>query len=149
MLAEAAPILPRDTTWTQWINGEIAMAEKRPLEAIGYFRRVVGAEQFRAICGSGALARAFDAAGMRDSVVAVYERSLASRVPADRQGEDVMERACALKRLGELYEDRGNLVQAIKRYREFVELWKDADAELQLVVADVRERIARLEAKRG
>ncbi|MBL0170488.1 MAG: protein kinase [Gemmatimonadaceae bacterium] len=149
MLAEAGPLLPRDTTWTQWINGEIALAEKRPLDAIGQFRRVVGAEQFCLICGSGALARAFDAAGMRDSVVAVYERSLASRVPADRTGEDVMERARALKRLGELYEDRGNLVQAIRRYREFVELWKDADAELQPVVADVRERIVRLEAKRG
>lgn len=149
MLAESAPLLPRDTTWALWINGEIAMAERRPQDAIAQFRRVIGSELFCAICGSGALARAFDAAGMRDSVVAVYERSLASRIPSDRRIEDIMERARALKRLGELYEDRGNLARAIRRYREFIELWKDADPELQPVVADVRERIARLEARRG
>ena len=125
------------------------MAERRPQDAIAQFRRVIGSELFCAICGSGALARAFDAAGMRDSVVAVYERSLASRIPSDRRIEDIMERARALKRLGELYEDRGNLARAIRRYREFIELWKDADPELQPVVADVRERIARLDARRG
>jgi tetratricopeptide (TPR) repeat protein len=149
MLQEATPLLPRDSTWAQWINGEIALVERRPQDAIAQFRRVVGTEMFCGICGSGALARAYDAAGMPDSVVAVYERSLASRSPADRRAEDVMERARALNRLGELYENRGNLEQAIRRYREFVDLWQDADPELQPVVADVKERIARLERKRG
>ncbi|WP_411278876.1 protein kinase domain-containing protein [Gemmatimonas sp.] len=149
MLAAAEPLLPRDTTWRNWIAGEIAMAEGRPADAVRSFRRVLGAEMFCNICGSGALARAYNAMGQRDSVVALYESMLASRDPEARWWEDVFERARALKRLGELYEERGNVAQAIRRYREFVELWKDADPELQPVVQDVRERVARLEQKRG
>ncbi|WP_373071131.1 hypothetical protein, partial [Gemmatimonas sp.] len=95
------------------------------------------------------LYRAYDALGQRDSVVAVYEYMLASRNPEARLLEDVVERARALKRLEELYEERGNVAQAIRRYREFMELWKDADPALQPVVQDVRERITRLEQKRG
>jgi len=149
MLAAAEPLLPRDTTWRNWIAGEIAMAEGRPADAVRSFRRVLGAEMFCQICGSGALARAYDAMGQRDSVVALYEYMLANRDPEARFTEDVFERARALKRLGEIYEERGNAAQAIRRYREFVELWKDADPALQPVVQDVRERIARLERKRG
>ncbi len=149
MLAAAEPLLPRDTTWRNWIAGEIALAEGRPADAVRSFRRVLGAELFCNICGSGALARAYDALGQRDSVVAVYEYMLASRDPEARLGEDVFERARALKRLGEIYEERGNATQAVRRYREFVELWKDADPALQPVVQDVRERITRLEQKRG
>ncbi len=149
MLAAAEPLLPRDTTWRNWIAGEIALAEGRPADAVRAFRRVLGAEMFCVICGSGALARAYDAMGQRDSVVVLYEQMLANRDPGSRWQEDVFERARALKRLGELYEERGNVAQAIRRYREFVELWKDADPALQLVVQEVRERITRLEQKRG
>ena len=149
LLASAEPLLPRDTTWRLWISGEIALAEGRPADAVRAFRRLVGAEMFCVICGSGALARSYDALGQRDSVVAIYERMLASHDPENRWGEDVFERARALKRLGELYEERGNVAQAVRRYRDFVELWKDADPTLQPVVQDVRERIARLEQKRG
>jgi hypothetical protein len=35
-------------------------------------------------------------------------------------------------------------VKAVEYYNEFVELWKDADPDLQPVVSEVRERIARL-----
>ncbi|WP_309673117.1 protein kinase, partial [Gemmatimonas sp.] len=149
LLASAEPLLPRDTTWRLWISGEIALAEGRPADAVRAFRRLVGAEMFCVICGSGALARSYDVLGQRDSVVAIYERMLASHDPENRWGEDVFERARALKRLGELYEERGNVAQAVRRYRDFVELWKDADPTLQPVVQDVRERIARLEQKRG
>ena len=48
------------------------------------------------------------------------------------------------KLLGELYEARGDRENAVAHYNEFVEMWKDADPELQPQVADVRERIARL-----
>jgi hypothetical protein len=48
------------------------------------------------------------------------------------------------KRLGELYEERGNAVQAVDYYNRFVDLWESADQELQPVVRDVRARIARL-----
>ena len=49
-------------------------------------------------------------------------------------------------RLGELYEAKGDITNAIKNYEEFVKLWKDADPELQPQVADIKARIARLRA---
>lgn len=47
-------------------------------------------------------------------------------------------------RLGELYEEAGDRDKAVEFYSQFVELWTDADAELQPLVEDVRGRIARL-----
>jgi hypothetical protein len=41
---------------------------------------------------------------------------------------------------------RGDRVRATHHYAKFVELWKDADPELQPKVADVRRRLARLTA---
>jgi len=52
----------------------------------------------------------------------------------------------AARRLGELYEARGDIAKAIASYEEFVTLWKNADAELQPQVADIKARIARLQA---
>jgi DNA-binding SARP family transcriptional activator len=50
-----------------------------------------------------------------------------------------------LRRLGELYEQKGNRVKAIEYYNRFVELWKNADPELQPQVADIRARVVRLQ----
>ncbi|MSR07522.1 MAG: carboxypeptidase-like regulatory domain-containing protein [Gemmatimonadetes bacterium] len=52
------------------------------------------------------------------------------------------------RRLGELYEARGEREKALEHFGKFVELWKNADPELQPVVRDVRARIARLTAER-
>jgi len=43
-----------------------------------------------------------------------------------------------------LYEAKGDRQNAVRNYQMFVELWKNADAELQPQVADVRRRLARL-----
>ncbi len=50
----------------------------------------------------------------------------------------------AYRRLGEFYEARGDRDHAVEYYNDFVELWKDADPELQPQVTDIRNRIARL-----
>ncbi len=54
----------------------------------------------------------------------------------------------AYKRLGELYEAQGDREKAVEYYDQFVELWAEADSELQPVVRDVRARIARLVGER-
>jgi DNA-binding SARP family transcriptional activator len=54
-----------------------------------------------------------------------------------------------LQELGELYEQKGDRTKALERYRTFVDLWQDADPELQPRVREIRERIARLEQERG
>jgi len=48
------------------------------------------------------------------------------------------------RRLGELYEGRNDVDRAVEYYDRFVNLWQDAEAELQAQIADVRQRIARL-----
>ena len=63
----------------------------------------------------------------------------ANRFAADRNWY-----AAVHRRLGELYEERGDREKAVEYYSRLVELWNDADPELQLVVEDVRARIARL-----
>jgi tetratricopeptide (TPR) repeat protein len=99
-------------------------------------------------CWSGMLARLYDGLGMPDSTLAHAERHLQAR-GADRIFVDPEDLAWVLKRSGELYESRGETAKAIERYRELVDLWRTADAPLQPLVADLKQRIARLEAKRG
>jgi len=53
-------------------------------------------------------------------------------------------RADAYVRLGTLYEQLGNRDRAVDYYNRFVDLWQDADPELQPQVDNVRQRIARL-----
>jgi hypothetical protein len=53
------------------------------------------------------------------------------------------------KRLGELYEAKGDLAKAESHYTDFVNLWKAADAELQPKVAEVNRRLAAIRAKKG
>ena len=62
---------------------------------------------------------------------------------------DFAGRAPAARRLGELYEAKGDRPKALQYYEHFVDLWKTADPELQPQVADVKRRIARLRASRG
>jgi len=49
-----------------------------------------------------------------------------------------------LRRLGELYEARGDRERAREYYGRFVDLWKGADPELQPQVRDIKRRIGEL-----
>lgn len=51
------------------------------------------------------------------------------------------------RRLGELYEARGDRAKAREDYGRFVDLWREADPELQPAVADARAAIKRLSAE--
>ncbi|MEO8577415.1 MAG: BTAD domain-containing putative transcriptional regulator [Gemmatimonadales bacterium] len=63
---------------------------------------------------------------------------------ADLFISEVIYLAPAALRAGEIYESEGDRRNAVAKYRTFVSLWKDADPELQPLVADVRQRIRRL-----
>ncbi len=94
-----------------------------------------------------AIAEAFDLAAKPDSAVAYYEKYLAA--PDPFVDVDALFRAGTHKRLGELYEARGDTPKAESHYAKFLELWKDADPELQPKVREVRERLARLRRRQG
>ena len=103
-------------------------------------------------CIHFALARAFDAASEADSAIAEYEAYLATPFWAKLFGGDfgqfgfgdAIVLAGVHKRLGELYEANGDRAKAASHDAAFIELWKNADPELQPQVQEVRRRLARL-----
>jgi serine/threonine protein kinase len=93
----------------------------------------------------GISARAFDAAGQRDSAMVMYERYLATPFWIKLKVElDPMSRPAVHERLGQLYEARGDGENAAEQYRAFIDLWKNADPELQPRVAEARRRLAKV-----
>ncbi|HTR78370.1 MAG TPA: tetratricopeptide repeat protein, partial [Gemmatimonadaceae bacterium] len=130
--------------------GRIALAEHRPLDAVKEFRAgdstVDGPADDCPICLPIELGLAYDEAGMTDSAIANFERFVttpyANRL---RTPGDAAFLAGSYKRLGELYEAKGDAKRAIANYGKFIDLWKDADPELQPKVAEVRRRLARLQ----
>jgi tetratricopeptide (TPR) repeat protein/tRNA A-37 threonylcarbamoyl transferase component Bud32 len=128
---------------------EVALAEKRPQDAITEFklsdRLPDGPANECLQCFLGELARAYDAAGARDSTIATMERYLAT--PPAATWPDDLYLARFHRRLGELYDLKGDSAKATAHYEQFAELWKTADPELQPKVAIVRERLRVLRKK--
>jgi tetratricopeptide (TPR) repeat protein/tRNA A-37 threonylcarbamoyl transferase component Bud32 len=126
------------------MQGAIAVAEKRYDDAAREYR--LADAGLCVVCGLPPLANAYDLAGKSDSAIAIYERYL--KTPdINRIFVDGQFAAAAHKRLGELYEAKGDRANALDHYEKFVELWKNADPELQPQVVDVRRRIIRLRPK--
>ena len=124
--------------------GHIALAEGRSQDAIDAFRAWHDAgDSFCAHCAELLLGRAFEQAGNPDSALASYERAVNSP-GLFRVYQEENQLGQTYKRLGELYEERGDTANAVEYYNRFVDLWSEADPELQPVVGDVRGRIARL-----
>ncbi|MGH7623312.1 MAG: hypothetical protein ACREMU_13295, partial [Gemmatimonadaceae bacterium] len=98
------------------------------------------------------LARAFDVAGQADSAIAEYEAYIATPFFDKLMGTtnlspgfgDELVLAGTEKRLGELYEARGDKQRAASHYIAFVDLWRNADPALQPKVSEVKKRLARL-----
>ncbi|MDB4873940.1 MAG: protein kinase [Gemmatimonadetes bacterium] len=138
------------------VLGEIALAEKRWREGIAEIRRSdttnVGLPAgVCRICVFGPLGRAFDRAGMPDSAIVFYEEYL--RTPYFMRGyegstgngrSDAYWSAAISRRLGELYEQKGDRAKAAENYSRFVGLWSSADPEFQPLVAAARASLARL-----
>lgn len=89
-----------------------------------------------------------DRSAQADSAIAAGERYLTGTHP-NRLSQDALFLAGMRQRLGEMYEAKGNVDKALTHYQAFVDLWKDADPELQPRVRDVRSRVERLQRRRG
>ena len=136
--------------FTLQLEAELLVAEGRSDAAIGKFREACDLFRSFGLCRVHAyptLAEAYDRAGQADSAIAIYERFLDLRA---WHPDDAFQRlAPSLRRVGELYEAKGNARKAIEYYGRFVQLWKNADPELQSRIRDVQERIARLAKEAG
>lgn len=85
-------------------------------------------------------ARALDRAGREDEAIVAYERYLET---PNLFGvyPDQFALAGTVERLAELYDERGDGQSAVKYYARLVELWADADPDLQPRVAAAQTRL--------
>jgi tetratricopeptide (TPR) repeat protein len=131
---------------------QILLAEKKPLEAIKEIwasdSLPDGPSSDCAHCNDADLGRAYDLANMPDSAVARWERYLTETF-SHGLGNDALILAGVQKRLGELYEAKGDAAKAESHYSAFIDLWKNADPELQPKVAEVKKRLDALRGRKG
>jgi hypothetical protein len=128
----------------------ILMAEKKPLEAV---REIWASDSLPdgpigdcSHCIDADLGRAYDLANLPDSTIRYWERYLSESF-ARGPGRDGPFLAGIHKRLGELYDAKGDLARAASHYAAFIELWKNADPELQPKVREAKQRLAAIQAK--
>jgi eukaryotic-like serine/threonine-protein kinase len=122
--------------------GDIAFAEGKATEAADAYRTWHDSGGCGA-CGVYELARAYELAKQPDSALATYERRASERYMWVVRN-DGWSLASTYRRLGELYEERGEKDKAADYYGRFIKLWKDADPELQPQVKEIKDRLAKL-----
>jgi hypothetical protein len=153
VLARYETALGQDTSFRRWqmpfvqqSQAEIALAEGKAAEAAALFRKgdrredgpVNGCRE----CLARDLMRTFAQAGMADSAIAVYEAY--RKTPwggRERQGPDGSFDGALTEAMARIYDSKGDTARAAELYRDFIELWKNADPELQSRVQAARERL--------
>jgi tetratricopeptide (TPR) repeat protein len=132
------------------LQGEIALADGKYIEALKAFRAAQvlpnGAPAFCQACGDYNVGRVYDRMGQSDSALAHFKAYLAE--PSTRR--DIIDWAALAgvqKRLGELYDSKGDTANAVKHYGAFTDLWKNADPDLQPVVTTVKKRMGELTSR--
>jgi tetratricopeptide (TPR) repeat protein len=138
------PEILRNTPQRFNAEGLIAQARGDHAGAIAAFRTSREREGCW-VCRLYEIGQSFDALQQLDSVLATYETLLATNEP-DPHGRDFALPG-VYRRLGELYEGKGDVKKALEFYGKFVDLWKNADPSLQPRVTEVRRRRAELTAK--
>lgn len=144
--ASVPPDLARVQGWSiAAARGELLLAEKNGAAALAAFR--AGDSTGCIACAWPNYARAYDLMGKRDSAIYWYEKYLGASSVALADSSHARLLAQGYRRLAELHEDAGHPKEALRRYGDFVALWKNADPALQPAVKAARERMARLLAK--
>ena len=97
-------------------------------------------------CADFYVGRVQDRMNQPDSALAAYDRAVNTPGLGRNAGEATV-LGPTLRRMGELYEARGEREKAKEYYSRFVALWRDADSDLQPAVQDVKARLAQLAAE--
>jgi hypothetical protein len=147
MLRETESIVLDSVAQRNWqggivsAQGDVAMAEGRAAAAAAAYRRAEiggdGLPEGCPFCTPALIGIAYDRANMSDSAIVYLERYL-SIPTTGRVGFDRWFMAPAHKRLGELYEAKGDNAKAVSHYTAFVNLWQHADPDMQPKVAEAR-----------
>jgi tetratricopeptide (TPR) repeat protein/tRNA A-37 threonylcarbamoyl transferase component Bud32 len=127
--------------------GMIAAAEGRTQDAVRELWRADttydGPDGNCSICLLDEIGWVWSSVGAADSAIHYFERYLSTPYNG-RYGMDAAQKGPMLKRLGELYEAKGDITNAALRYREFLDLWDRPHPSLRPMVEDARYRLSRL-----
>ncbi len=126
--------------------GTISIAEQRFEDAIREFNEARLKVPDCKICFLLELGEAYAGANQLDSAVAQYDRYL-NTPTLNRLQMDNFNLWAVLLGSGQANEALGREDEAVEAYNRLVELWRDADPEVQGIVDDVRGRIASLVAE--
>ncbi len=119
-------------------KGEIGLARGNHREALHLFEIAYQLREDNLVLES--LAYALYKKGELDRVLTRYEELIAIK-SFGWEAQECWIRA--LVQLGNIWEERGNLENAMRYYEEFLELWKDADRDIPLYV-EARNRLLAL-----
>jgi tetratricopeptide (TPR) repeat protein len=133
-----------------WATAQVAMLNGELDEAI----RIL--ENLRSECPGACdgvtsyiLARAFELMGDETAAIAEYERHLAHNDSNRGFSGTILEQPHAIHSLAVLYDTQEDLENAAKYYAMFVELWAEADEELQPRVRAAQARLEAILRERG
>ena len=140
-------IRPTTRAFELGVRGLISLAEGNRDEGLGLLEESARASHGRPAY-EGTLAWTYDRLGMADSAFAAHHRYL-DAPHGGRTTYDPFYLARAYERLGQLHEERGEVEQAMEYHTRFVELWAEADPELQPRVEAARGALARLQGETG
>jgi eukaryotic-like serine/threonine-protein kinase len=122
-------------------DGVMACADDRWEEGLDLQRRAT--ERTNHWVSLPMLALAYDMAGKADEALITYHR-YEDHTHWSRLLSDALFRALAYERMAQLHEGRGEIPEAVHYYQRFVDLWKDADPELQPRVQAAQRALARI-----
>jgi tetratricopeptide (TPR) repeat protein len=130
------------------VEGRIQLGEGDREEAIRTLRRAVDHPDppfYCTQCPVVALGEVYDALGQTAAAIEQYERFGKSRWIFGQEGTlDPLYLPRTHERLAQLYEELDDTTRAVEHHQAFVDLWRDADPELQARVEAAREAIQRL-----
>jgi tetratricopeptide (TPR) repeat protein len=146
MLAEFGRI-PRDLTrrkepFRLSVNAMIALGEGDFDQAMDFLDQNTRKDDCPS-CLRAERGLVWDRSGNADSAIAEFEGFL-THPDISRAWTDHLFLPNILHRLGQLYDEKGEREKALGYYGRFVELWRNADRELQPTVAEARNRMAAL-----
>jgi tetratricopeptide (TPR) repeat protein len=148
-LPDTAPIAGPARSLAAAVRADLALAARRPADAVAALAGVRGAVPL-SLSGVSPYSEDFARVLRGEALLALGKDDEAQRWLENGFGgtPDAMTlRAPVLFRLGDIYERKGERQKAIDAYARFVRLWSACDAPLRPAVEDARARLARLTAE--